>query len=51
MTPPLSDESTRAGLARAIWHNAATLIFDELAAHRGVVVPGLGTFTVDVREN
>ena len=34
MTPPLSDESTRAGLARAIWHNAATLIFDELAAHR-----------------
>ena len=52
-TAPLAElpsEAIRSGISRSAWHVAASFVFDELAAGRGVVVPGLGTFTIDVRE-
>ena len=38
-----------AGVSKACFHVATELIFEELSAGRGVTLPGLGTFTIDVR--
>jgi hypothetical protein len=46
----ISREALRAGISRSVWHVATSLIFEELSSGRGVVVPELGTFTIDVRE-
>ena len=39
-----------AGVSKACFHVATELIFEELSAGRGVTLPGLGTFTIDVKE-
>ena len=36
------------GLSRSVWHTACDHIFSELCESRGVAVPDLGTFSIDV---
>ena len=42
--------SLDAALSRDAFQTACVMIFDELCAGRGISVPNLGTFTIDVRE-
>ena len=45
-----ADGAFLAGLGRSVFFEACAVVFDELADGRGVSIPDLGTFTIDVRE-
>ena len=46
-----ADMAVRTGLMRSVWHVACDVIYEELCAGRGVVVPDLGTFFIDTKES